>query len=48
MDEFEMIIPDGICDECTICACYWENTDTENECEGLTKPCHEFRPRTTS
>lgn len=42
MDEIKMLIPDGICDECCDCAYYWENTDTENECDGETKPCHEF------
>lgn len=30
------------CTECITCAYYWENTDTENECNGEDKPCHEF------
>ena len=28
--------------DCTKCFWYWQNNDTENECEGLEKPCHEF------
>ena len=30
------------CEECCDCAYYWQNTDTENECVGEDKPCHEF------
>lgn len=30
------------CDECLKCAYYWQNTDTENQCEGENKPCHEY------
>lgn len=28
--------------DCTDCRNYWQNTDTENECNGQDKPCHEF------
>lgn len=28
--------------ECINCAYYWENTDTENECEGEATICHEY------
>lgn len=30
-----------ICDECYDCKFYWQNTDS-NECNGDTKPCHEY------
>ena len=32
----------NICEECENCYYYWENNDTENECEGSEKPCHEW------
>ena len=39
----EMIIPDGICDECVNCKYYWENQDDEYmNCDGEESPCHEF------
>ena len=28
--------------DCTKCFWYWKNNDTENECKGEEKPCHEF------
>ena len=28
--------------DCTDCRNYWQNTDTENECNGQDKICHEF------
>ena len=28
--------------DCTNCRYYWQNTDTESECNGQNKPCHEF------
>ena len=31
-----------VCDDCLNCAHYWQNTDTENECEGQNEPCHEY------
>ena len=31
-----------ICDECYNCYYYWENNDTENECNGSEEPCHEW------
>lgn len=31
-----------ICDECYNCYYYWENNDTENECNGSEAPCHEW------
>ena len=32
-----------VCNECLNCSHYWQNTDTENECNGNEKePCHEF------
>ena len=30
------------CDDCLNCAYYWQNTDTENQCEGENEPCHEY------
>ena len=30
------------CKQCEQCAYYWENTDTENECDGEDEICHEF------
>ena len=30
------------CEECYKCTYYWKNTDTENECSGADKPCHEY------
>ena len=29
-------------DQCEQCAYYWENTDTENQCEGEDEICHDF------
>ena len=38
-----MYYNEDVCDECLNCAYYWQNTDTENECDGDKKePCHEF------
>ena len=34
-----------ICDECVECDYYWANSDSEFECQGQTKPCHEFIPK---
>lgn len=31
-----------ICDECDNCYYYWENNDTENECNGSEAPCEEW------
>jgi hypothetical protein len=31
-----------VCEQCLECECYWQNTDSENECEGAKEPCHEF------
>lgn len=31
-----------ICDECYECHYYWQNNDTENECQGQQEPCEEF------
>ena len=31
-----------ICNECYDCKFYWQNTDDGNECNGDTKPCHEY------
>ena len=31
-----------VCDECLDCKNYWKNNDTETECEGEEKPCHEY------
>ena len=31
-----------ICEKCTTCKWYWQNNDTENECEGSDVPCHEY------
>ena len=43
MDSVEMIIPDGICDECLNCKYYWENQyDEYMNCDGEEKPCHEY------
>ena len=43
MEEFEMIIPNGICDECINCKYYWENQDDEYmNCDGEENPCHEL------
>ena len=30
------------CDDCLNCAYYWQNTDTENQCEGENEPCHDY------
>lgn len=30
------------CKQCEQCTYYWENTDTENECDGEDEICHEF------
>lgn len=32
-----------ISDKCLDCEIYWQNNDTETECEGDKEPCHEFR-----
>jgi len=43
MEEFKMIIPNGICDECVNCKYYWENQDDEYmNCDGAEIPCHEL------
>ena len=43
MEEFKMIIPNGICDECVNCKYYWENQDDEYmNCDGEEIPCHEL------
>lgn len=34
-----------ICDECVECDYYWANSDSEFECQGQAKPCHEFIPK---
>ena len=34
-----------ICDECVECDHYWANSDSEFECQGQVKPCHEFIPK---
>lgn len=31
-----------ICDECYDCYWFWQNNDTECECQGNKEPCHEF------
>jgi hypothetical protein len=31
-----------ICDECYECHYYWQNNDTEHECQGQEEPCEEF------
>lgn len=31
-----------VCDKCYQCHWYWENNDTENECNGTEKNCDEF------
>ena len=36
------VISDDMIYECADCAYYWENTDTENECQGENSICHEF------
>lgn len=42
-NEVKMIIPNGICDECTCCKYYWENQDDEYmNCDGEEIACHEF------
>ena len=28
--------------ECFACHWYWQNNDTENQCEGQKEVCHEF------
>ena len=49
MESIEMIIPDGICDECLNCTYYWENQyDEYMNCDGEDKPCHEYIKVTTS
>ena len=30
------------CEKCTTCKWYWQNSDTENECEVSDAPCHEY------
>ena len=43
MESIEMIIPDGICDECLNCTYYWENQyDEYMNCDGEESPCHEY------
>ena len=32
-----------ICDECLVCFNYWRNDDNYSGCQGLAKPCNEFR-----
>lgn len=32
----------NICDECYDCRWYWQNNDTEMECQGEEKICCEF------
>ena len=32
-----------ISEKCYRCECYWQNCDTDTECEGMKEPCHEFR-----
>ena len=43
MESVEMIIPEGICDECLNCTYYWENQyDEYMNCEGQEVVCHEY------
>ena len=35
----EIVTEKHICDECKY---YWQNCDTENECQGEVETCHEF------
>lgn len=30
------------CDDCLNCVYYWQNTDTEYQCEGENEPCPEY------
>ena len=31
-----------VCDKCYECYWYWENNDTEDECNGQKEACYEF------
>ena len=35
-------INQGCCEQCKNCAYYWENTDTENQCDGEKEICQDY------
>lgn len=37
-----MLLGEEVCKECEGCAYYWENTDTENECNGDVEICDDY------
>ena len=34
-----------MCDECLECECYWQNNDSDINCQGSVEKCHEYREK---